>query len=179
MKLGGIGGANTATGLIFEGKTDLATFLNSQKGYKITEIEKSWFDVKFDNVSVGTIFKQHGLYKYLTSEGIDYKTVLSKKLLPDDSIFVITENTVYIIEKKFQQNAGSVDEKLQTAGFKKKQYCKLFSLLNIEVEYMYLLSDWYRKDEYRDVRNYIQEVGCAFYFDYIPLKKLGLPIPKH
>jgi len=37
MKEKGIGGANTKTGLIFEGKTDLATFLNKQNGYKVDE----------------------------------------------------------------------------------------------------------------------------------------------
>lgn len=31
MKKNGIGGANTQTGLIFEGKTDLETFLISQR----------------------------------------------------------------------------------------------------------------------------------------------------
>ena len=29
MKKGGVGGGNTKTGLIFEGKTDLATLINS------------------------------------------------------------------------------------------------------------------------------------------------------
>ena len=31
----GKGGGNTKTGLVFEGKTDLATFLNDQKGNSI------------------------------------------------------------------------------------------------------------------------------------------------
>ena len=31
MKAGGIGGANTKTGLEFEGKVDLSTFLSKQK----------------------------------------------------------------------------------------------------------------------------------------------------
>ena len=33
----GKGGGNTKTGLVFEGKTDLATFLNSQEGYRVTD----------------------------------------------------------------------------------------------------------------------------------------------
>ena len=74
--------------------------------------------------------------------------------------------------------AGSVDEKLQTCNFKKKQYKKLFSRLNIEVEYMYLLSDWFLHKSYKDVLDYIISVGCSYYFEYIPLDKLGLPIPK-
>ena len=55
--------------------------------------------------------------------------IISKKLLPDDCIFVIINNTLFIIECKFQQVAGSVDEKLQTCDFKKKQYQKLLAKL--------------------------------------------------
>ncbi len=48
----GKGGGNTKTGLVFEGKTDLATFLNSQDGYRVTE------DIVFYNEEqVGRIFK--------------------------------------------------------------------------------------------------------------------------
>lgn len=43
---------------------------------------------------------------------------------------------------------------------------------------MYLLSSWFKKEEYKDVLNYIISVGCSYYFDYIPLSKLNLPIPK-
>ena len=32
MKKGGTGGSNTLTGLIYEAKVDLGTFLNSQEG---------------------------------------------------------------------------------------------------------------------------------------------------
>ena len=35
-----------------------------------------------------------------------------------------------------RQVAGSVDEKLQTCDFKKKQYQKLLSQLNMEVQYI-------------------------------------------
>lgn len=84
---------------------------------------------------------------------------------------------MYIIECKFQQVEGSVDEKLQTCDFKKKQYQKLMAKANIDVEYMYLLSDWFRKPKYKDVLDYIQSVRCQYYFEYIPLNKLGLPVP--
>ena len=108
----GIGGANTKTGLIFEGKTDLANFLSKQQGYQIIQ----------------------------------------------------------------NNDAGSVDEKLQTCDFKKKQYKKLLSQINIDVEYIYLLSDWFKKPEYKDVLDYIISVGCSYYFNYIPLDKLNLPV---
>lgn len=141
----GIGGANTLTGLAFEGKTDLATFLNKQKGYKV-EKDKVYYKGKL----VARVFKKHGFYDFLEEYGIDWKEIISKKLLPDDCIYVIVDNTLFIIECKFQQVAGSVDEKLQTCDFKKKQYQKLLSRANIEVEYVYLLSDWFKKPQYQE-----------------------------
>ena len=102
---------------------------------------------------------------------------LPTMLVIDDSIYVIINNTMFIIECKFQQVAGSVDEKLQTCDFKKKQYQKLLYRANIEVEYIYLLSNWFRDPRYQDVLDYIVSVNCHYYFEYIPLAKLGLPVP--
>ena len=171
MKQNGIGGANTKTGLIFEGKTDLKTFLNQQKNYFVDDNN----EVFYNGESVAFIFKKYGLYKFF-ERGINWTDYWSKRLLPDDSIYVIINNTFYVIECKFQKVAGSVDEKLQTCDFKKKQYKKIFSRLNIEVQYIYLLSDWFTKPEYKDVLDYIISVGCEYYFNYIPLQKLGLPV---
>ncbi len=173
MKAGGTGGANTKTGLVFEGKTDLATFLNAQKNYCVVD-ENVYYRGKL----VARVFKKFAFYKFLEEYNIDWRKLISKRLLPDDCIFVIIKNTLYIIECKFQRVAGSVDEKLQTCDFKKKQYQKLLSKANIDVEYVYLLSDWFRKPEYKDVLDYIHSVRCQYYFEYIPLKKLGLPVPQ-
>ena len=129
MIFGGKGGGNTKTGLIFEGKTDLSDFLNEQKGYKVEN-----GNVFYEEELVGRIFKKYSFYKFLEELNIDWKKLISKRLLPDDSIFVIIANTLFIIECKFQQVAGSVDEKLQTCDFKRKQYQKLLAPANIEVE---------------------------------------------
>lgn len=123
----GKGGGNTKTGLVFEGKTDLATFLNSQEGYRVTDGVVFYNDEK-----VARIFKKHGFYRYLKEVGVDWTKIISKKLLPDDSIYVIINNTLFIIECKYQQVAGSVDEKLQTCDFKRIHYAKENST---EVEY--------------------------------------------
>lgn len=172
MIRGGIGGANTKTGLEFEGKVDLSTFLNNQKGYAVKKGE-----VYYNNELVARVFKKHDLYKILDEYNINWKEIISKKLLPDDCIFVIIKNTVYILECKTQNVAGSVDEKLQTCDFKKKQYQKLFAKANIDVEYVYILSNWFKDSKYKDVLDYIHSVNCQYYFEYIPLYKLGLPIP--
>lgn len=173
MKKGGFGGANTKTGLQFEGETDLSLFISAQKGYKVIE-EK----VFFNNELVARVFKKHGFYKFLSEYGIVWQEHISKKILPDDCIYVIVNNTLFIVECKFQQVAGSVDEKLQTCDFKKKQYQKLLSQANIEVEYVYLLGDWFRHPSYKDVLDYIHSVRCHYYFEYIPLAKFGLPMPE-
>lgn len=180
MKKGGTGGGNTRTGLVFEMEKDLVSFLSKQTGYstrQITGYKKSYF-IYYNGDQVARTFPTHDLYKFLKDEhGVIWSNIFSKKLLPDDALYVVLNNTVYIIEKKNQNGAGSVDEKLQTCDFKKKQYKKLFSLLNYEVEYLYLLADWFKDPKYKDSLDYVISVGCQYYFEYIPLQKLGLPVP--
>lgn len=185
----GKGGGNTKTGLIFEDKTDLGAFLSTQKGYEIRTITEnvSYNGTKqkvcvrtvfFNNEKVAELHKKNEIYTSLLKKlNINWEMYISKKLLPDDSIFVIIKNTVYIIECKHQQVGGSVDEKLQTCDFKKKEYKKLFSKANIDVEYIYLLDDWFRNPKYKDVLDYIHSVGCDYYFEYIPLYRFGMPVP--
>lgn len=174
MKKGGIGGTNTKTGLYFEGKVDFLTFIAKQKNY--TAKGNTIF---YNNKKAALSFKKYGLYKYLEKNGVDYRKVVSKRLLPDDAIFVIVNNTLFILEIKFQEVAGSTDEKLQTCDFKIKQYRKLLSQLNVEVQYIYILNDWFKKPEYKDVLDYIISInGCSYYFNYLPLQKIGLPVPK-
>ncbi|MCX7862494.1 MAG: hypothetical protein N2449_05820 [Bacteroidales bacterium] len=96
--------------------------------------------------------------------------------MPDDAILVIIRETLFIIEVKYQQVPGSVDEKLQTCDFKRKQYLKLVTPLGYRVEYVYVLNDWFKKPEYKDVLNYIQSVNCHYKFNELPLSWLGLPV---
>ena len=97
MQKGGIGGANTKTGLFFEGKVDFLTFIKSQKDYSV-----KGNTVFYKNKKVALSFKKYGLYTYLGENGIDYTKIISKRLLPDDAIFVIVNNTLFILEIKFQ-----------------------------------------------------------------------------
>ena len=169
----GKGGGNTRTGLVFEGKVDLAQFLNAQPHYAVCGDK-----VFYNGEQVARVFKKHLFYSVFLEElEKKKKKYLSKQLLPDDCIFVLHNNTLFIIECKFQQVKGSVDEKLQTCDFKKKQYKKLLAPANIEVEYVYLLGEWFKNPKYKDVLDYIISVNCSYYFEYIPLAKLGLPVP--
>ena len=169
----GQGGGNTTTGLKFERHVDLLALLSKTKGYSV-----KGNTIFYKDKEVAKSFRKNSLYIYLKSQGVNYIKIISKKLLPDEAIYVIVNNTLFIIEMKFQKVAGSVDEKLQTCDFKKKQYKKLMSAINVDVEYIYILSDWFKHHSYKDTLDYIISVGCQYYFEYLPLKKLGLPMPK-
>lgn len=173
MKKKGFGGGNTVTGIRFERGRDVLFILDNTNGYSV-----KGNIVFYLNKEVARSYRKYGLYKYLESQSIDYKKIISKRLLPDEALHVIVNNTLFVIEMKYQEVAGSVDEKLQTCDFKKKQCKKLMAPLNIEVEYIYILDNWFRKPEYKDVLDYVISMGCQYYFQYLPLQKLGLPVPK-
>lgn len=171
MIKGGKGGANTKTGLHFEKKGDFLKALDKVPGYSIHDDGV----ISFNGKPVAQHLRKSRLYKYIKQEGVDFDKLISKRLYPDDAILVFKSKTLFIIEMKFQKVAGSVDEKLQTCDFKKKQYKKLVGPLKINVEYIYLLSDWFNTPKYKDVLDYIREVGCSYYFNNISLATLDLP----
>ncbi|MDE1969991.1 MAG: hypothetical protein KGI50_00185 [Patescibacteria group bacterium] len=171
MKIKGTGGGNTITGLNFEKERDILEILKKAKDYSV----KSSI-IYYQGKEVARSYRKQGLYKILNEKNVDWKKLISKRLFPDEALYVIVNNTLFIIEMKFQKVAGSVDEKLQTCDFKKKQYKKLFAPLNIEIEYVYILNDWFKKPEYKDTLDYVISVGCQYYFNYLPLQKLGLPV---
>ncbi len=179
MKTGGFGGANTLTGLNFEGKVDLLKLLKKIPGYKIEKIpDKTGMGVFFEGKLVARCFKKHDFYRFLDESKIDWRNMLSKILLPDDAMLVIIRETLFIIEIKYQKVEGSVDEKLQTCDFKRKQYLKLVAPLGLKVEYVYVLNDWFKKPGYKDVLDYINSVNCHYKFNELPLAWLGLPVKK-
>jgi len=175
MKEGGVGGGKTVTGLHFEKKVDFQTLLSNIIGYQIKKSDHAGSNVYFKNELVARFFRKNDFYIYLKESGVDWKNHISKKLLPDDALLVIVRETLFIIEVKYQQVAGSVDEKLQTCDFKRKQYLKLVSNLGLKVEYVYVLNDWFRADGYKDVLDYIHSVNCHYKFNELPLAWLGLP----
>ena len=98
----GLGGANTRTGLVFEGKTDLATFLNSQQSYKVNNQN----EVFYNDDLVGQIFKKHAFYKFLESRNIKWQDYNAKKLWPDNRVCVMINKTFLGKERRVQQVAG-------------------------------------------------------------------------
>jgi len=124
--------------------------------------------------ALGVLYDGYGdFYRNLIKAGgIDWQSILTKQLQPDDVILI--GDTVYIIEKKSQKGNGSVDEKLQTCDFKRRQYQKLVNPLNLKVEYYFLLDDFFQHKKYGDVKRYIKDVGCDYFFGSIPFDRLGL-----
>ena len=167
-----VGGGNqtNVNGLAFEQQTTLAEAFENA-GVIVTPNNMIYVGEE----NIGKLTAKYDLYKELLEPlGVDWRDYLSKRMLPDDCFVNYTNRTVYIIEKKFQSSAGSVDEKLQTCDFKRKQYKKLFNAIGYDIQYIYLLCDWFRKPEYRDVLQYIRDVGCDYFFNEIPLERLNI-----
>ena len=72
-------------------------------------------------------------YVYLSSAGNGKSSVSGDK-----------RGIIYIIEKKFQTQGGSVVEKLQTTEFKMRNYRRQYS--RYEIVYIYVLSKWFKRN---------------------------------
>ena len=168
-KVGG-GSKTNLNGLSFEGRTDLLESLHKNPSFKVVKSE-----VYQKDKLIGEYFEKHGFYKlFLEKNNIDWRKINSKKYLPDSIFYNHSNDTVYVIEKKYQEGPGSVDEKLQTCSFKKTVYEKLINPTGKKTEYYYLLNKWFNQEVYEDVFEYIEKVGCKYFIDFIPLDELGL-----
>lgn len=172
MTLNGKGGCKTITGLNFE------SIINSYKlkDYIIKDSPDKIGKCIYtnDNILFLRVLKKYGFYKFLETYGIKWTNIISKRLLPDGVFVNVSKKIIYIIEIKFQQTGGSVDEKLQTCGFKKRQYEKLVKSIGFKIEFIYVLNDWFKKQEYRDTLEYINSVNCQYVFNSLPFKFMGL-----
>lgn len=131
---------DTTTGLLFEERVKI-----QENGINVTK---------------------HELYRHLKSRGIDYTTLISKQLLPDEAFIDLENSRLVIYEKKFQQTAGSADEKPQTCAFKIWEYRKIAAALGLkDVTYTYIFNEWFKKPVYKDMLEYIKSVdGCDYFF---------------
>lgn len=124
------------------------------------------FEEKVQIQNNGINISKTQLYTWLKQKGVKWEEYISRKLLPDEAYYNPVENSVIIYEKKFQQTAGSADEKPQTCAFKIAEYRKLLAPLNItDISYIYIFNDWFRKPMYKDMLDYIKSVdGCDYFF---------------
>ncbi len=167
---GGKLGGSTITGIHFERRVSLKDALAATGQFTLTGN-----DVFLNDKKIAEVYLKHELYKkFLAPKKINHQEILSKRLLPDQAVFVFSNKTLFIIEIKFQKVAGSVDEKLQTCDFKLKQYKKLVKPLGIQIKYAYVLNDWFKHAQYKDTLDYVKSVGCDYFFNEIPFVYLGI-----
>jgi hypothetical protein len=154
----GAGGSNTnKNGLSFEDETELTS--------EFTKIELDMLsrDKKiFIEASKG---KLHKIMKSRNEINMDILPAAGCKK-PDDSFINIKNSAIFIIEKKYQQGPGSVDEKIQTGPFKKQHYEELFP--NYTIHYIYCLSNWFKRDEYKSVMNYLKKNNISIFWGEEP-----------
>ena len=161
MIRGGIGGSSTLTGMVFEKETDLYELFKSIPEYAKTTKDK----IRYNGKDIGLFLRKGKIYKFFESKGVNWKPLISKKLLPDECIYNIKTNTLYIVEKKYQETKGSADEKPQTCVFKLWEYGKLASTIGCNVKFCYLFNDWFKQKEYRDMLQFIKENKCEYFFN--------------
>ena len=109
MKQNGIGGANTKTGLIFEGKTDLKTFLNQQKNYFVDDNN----EVFYNGESVAFIFKKYGIQHYLKTEILE--AIKNKYEIKNHKYIALIEGKDY--SDILNHNNNNMDESRGTNCF--------------------------------------------------------------
>ena len=115
----GAGGANTnKNGLSYEELTDLSTNYvevgivnNGKNKYKSIKFESSVNEYISVNKS-----KFHSYMDFIHEKNTTIKLAGGCKA-PDEAYVDIIRKNLFIIEKKFQQGPGSVDEKIQSGGF--------------------------------------------------------------
>lgn len=163
----GAGGANTnVNGLSYEEKTDLSCLYTEciqEKKEKIRTIKFAGYE----ECSLVNVNKS-ALHKYMAKIGEKNASLQPAAGCkePDEAYVDNIKKSVYIIEKKFQQTPGSVDEKLQTGPFKKHHYGKLFP--NYKIYYIYCLADWFKREEYESVLEYLEENDIPIFWGNDP-----------
>lgn len=182
MKKGGIGGANTnKTGLKFEKETDFSEIVGSLENYSIEPIRYGnsttlGFNVKNnENKIIGKIMSQYRFYDFLKEEGLDNSN--SKKWKPDEAFINYENRTVYIIEKKWQETEGSVDEKLLGFGNKRRLYQRLLDQAERPFAVQFVFcgnSSWWNKDKYRDIYEMLRGDGIKIMLDEYEMGFFGL-----
>lgn len=122
------------------------------------------FEKKIQVKNEGICLTKNKLYEYLNSKGLNWRSLISRKLLPDEAYYNPITKEFSIYEKKYQQVNGSADEKPQTCGFKIWEFSKIGKAIGAsKTTYTYLLSDWFAQPKYKDMLDYIHSIdGCDY-----------------
>jgi hypothetical protein len=136
----GAGGAQTnKNGLPYEELTDLKT------EYTVVSADKYCQHIQFTQCENKKTWIMTGQSKFFKCMDAHMDKTVEKAhgcKNPDECYIDHCSNTIFILEKKFQQVSGSVCEKIQTSEFKRWQYGRTFP--DFRIVYMYCLSDWFK-----------------------------------
>jgi len=170
---------NTSTGLIFEEDTPInqifgflgkeaLMFASDNEKAKRTGL-KNWRDVVNNLPNV----------QYEGTGNGKRPNFWSKNYVPDGVI--IHNNTLYIIEKKFQKCTGTADAKLSEGGFRLNRFTLLKKYLPYKisnVKYLFILGEWFKKPEYKDRIEYEKgnnpNIEFMFYDENPPYNFFGV-----
>ncbi len=184
MIKGGQGGANTnKTGLKFEKDTDFSELVDSLDNYKVKEIKfldkkiTKGFEVYRIGIKdpIGKIMPQYRFYDFLSDIGI--QNTNSKQWKPDEAFINFENHTVYIVEKKWQETEGSVDEKLLGFGNKRRLYQRLLDQSENPYTVQFIFvgnSNFFGKEKYRDSFEMLRGDGIKIMLDEYDMTYFGL-----
>lgn len=177
------GGANTTiNGLKFERDTDFSELVDSLPNYELKEIDfkdkksTKGFEVyrTGEKEPMGKIMPQNRFYDFLSDLNIDNTN--SKKWKPDEVFINFENNTVYIIEKKWQDIEGSVDEKLLGFGNKRRLYQRLLDKSDkpFSVSFVFVGNDFFFKKAFRDYFEMLRGDGIKIMIEEYDMNFFGL-----
>ena len=171
----GAGGAKTTkNGIEFEEKTSIEHTLSSNNFIKIVVNKRKkdsyYFENNYSHKKI-IYMKQNGL-KYYFKQNFDID--IYKK--PDEAFLVCSGNKYHlkILEKKNQNVGGSVEDKLKTGLFSKKEYEKMLNkkklLYTFEVSYAFCISKFLQNKfesteiKYLNMKNIMMEDGIELFY---------------
>jgi hypothetical protein len=163
----GAGGANTnINGLKFEDKTSCENILNKNKFCKKILDNKSYYLEKKIGDATIIYLKQYAFQKYM-------KTIynLDTYRKPDEAFIIKHDDKLYlkIVEKKNQNRDGSVEDKLKTGAFNRREY-ELMLNNKFIVEYVFCVSKFLQnkfisnKLKYNNMKKIMDEDKITIFF---------------
>jgi len=183
------GGAKTNTnGLFFEEVHSLEKAIDAREEFTLININPSkgkiWSSEVYNTTDgnlLGIVTQKHGFYTDIVEpQGVNWEEILSSKLLPDNVFINYAKQTIYLVEMKYQESGGSVDEKMQTGPFKLHQYQRLTSHFRdkYDVQLIYFLNEYFLASKYDDVKEYLKSQDIKVITDNgsqtFPLNAIGL-----
>ena len=153
----GAGGSNTnKNGLQYETLTELNDKFIKVKSTPYADL------IKF-NISDNEYYKTQktNFLKLMSKEINSEVEILHGCKQPDECYIKLNPNIIFFIEKKFQNKAGSVCEKLQTAAAKIWCYENMYP--NYKIVYIYCLSDWF-KTKCKGELQFLDHIKCRYFW---------------